>query len=86
MNERRIAKLVTKLRVGVRSSPPAETLDNINEATVVLDTPLATASLLLLLFLLLNFRGLSLHLTGTSKGTVDLTSEQWDGHINAGRY
>lgn len=33
-------------------------------------------SLLLLLFLLLDFRGLTLDLTGTSEGTVNLTLQE----------
>lgn len=59
--------------VGVGSLLAAEGWYNIDESPVVLDTALSTASLLLLLFLLVNLGGLMLDLTGTSERTVHLT-------------
>lgn len=64
------------LRVGVGSLAASESSDDVDEATVELDPPLATTGLLLLLFGLLDLGGLSLDLTGTSQRSVHLTSDQ----------
>ena len=64
-----------QLRVGVGSPLAAEGLDDIDEAAVVLDAPLGTAGLLLLLFLGLHLGGLALHLAGTGKRAVHLEEE-----------
>jgi hypothetical protein len=60
----------------VGSSLAAESLYDVDEPPVVLESSLGPAGLLLLLFLLLYFGGLSLHLSGTSQGAVHFTSEQ----------
>ncbi len=62
----------TDLSVGIGTLLASECLDNIDKSPVVLDTALSSASLLLLLFLLLHFRSLVLHLTSTGQRTVDL--------------
>lgn len=65
--------------IGVRAAPPAEGRYNVDESSVVLHAPLGSASLLLLLFLLVHLRGLSLDLSGTGQGSVHLTcrTSEW---------
>ena len=59
--------------IGVGSLLASEGWYDIDESSVVLNAALGTASLLLLLFLLINLGGLMLYLTGTSERTVHLT-------------
>ena len=68
----------TKLvAVGVGSLLPAEGADGGAEPPVVLNPPLATSSLLLLLiFHGRYFGGLSLHFTSSSKRSVNFTSSE----------
>ncbi len=68
------------LRVGVGSPLPAKGLDDVDEPPVVLDAPLGTASLLLLLLLGLHLGGLAADLAGTGKGTVDLKLNKYIVH------
>ena len=60
------------LRVGVGPPPAAKRLDNIDKTAVVLDPPLGSARLLLLLLLGVHLRRLAANFAGTSEGTVDL--------------
>ena len=62
--------------MGIGSLAAAESGDDVHEAAVELDPPLAASGLLLLLFLLLHLGGLSLDLTGTSQRSVHFTSHQ----------
>ena len=62
----------TDLSIGIGTLLASECLDNIDKSPVVLDTALGSASLLLLLLLLLHFRSLVLHFTSTGQRTVDL--------------
>lgn len=59
--------------LGVRSLLLSEANHNIDETTVVCHPLLGTSCLLLLLFLFLNFGGLTLNFTSTSKTSVDLS-------------
>merc|ERR1719309_310048 len=74
---------MTYLGVAVGSTFLSEGCDYIDETPIVLDPALSTTSLCLLFFLLLDLWCLSLYLTGTREGTVDLTSEQGNIHINS---
>ena len=76
--------VLVSLNVGVGSASSAWSTDGVDESSVVLQTTLSTAGGLLLLLLLVHLRGLTLHLTGTSQRTVDLTTEQSEGDINVG--
>lgn len=67
--------------VCVGSTTTSESLDNIGETSVELDTSLCAAGLLLSLFLLFNFWCLSLDLTSTSQRSVHFTTKQWDVHV-----
>ena len=60
------------LRVGIGPPPAAKGLDNVDKTAVVLDPPLGSAGLLLLLLLGVNLRRLAANLACTSEGAVDL--------------
>jgi len=66
---------ISYLRVGVGSLLSAESGDDVDESAVVLDSPSRSAGLLLLLFLLLDFGGLTLDFSGTGEGTVHFATE-----------
>ena len=70
------------LRVGVGALLPAEGSNDVDEPPVVLDASLGTSGLLFLLLAGLNFWGLSANLTGTSQGSVNLSSKEWDCDID----
>ena len=67
--------------ISVGATTTSKSLHNIGKTTVVLDTSLGTACLLLFLLLFLNFWCLTLDLTGTSEGTVNLTTNKWNGNV-----
>merc|ERR1719383_828415 len=71
-----------RLWVGVGSLLSAESSDDVDEATVVLNATSGAARLLLFLLLLLHLRRLSLDFTGTGEGAVDLTSEKTASHLH----
>ena len=56
--------------------------DHVHESLLVQDASSGTATLLSLLDLLLHFRGLALHFTGTSQRTVHFTAQQSGGHFD----
>merc|ERR1712243_72247 len=78
-------KVPNILAVGVGSLLSAEGGDDVDEATIVLNTTSGTARLLLLLLLLLHFGRLSLDFTGTSQRTVDFASEKTARHLDGGQ-
>lgn len=56
--------------------------DHIHESLLIQDASSGTATLLSLLDLLLHFRCLTLHFTGTSQRTVHFTTQQSGGHLD----
>ena len=68
-------------RVGVGSLLPAESGDDVDEATVVLNAASRSARLLLLLLLLLHLGSLTLDFAGASQGAVDFASEESSVHL-----
>merc|ERR1719452_235643 len=80
-------QLISIIReVAVRATFLSEALHNINESSVVLETSLGTSCLRLLLILFVNLWGLSLHLTSTCEGTVNLTSGKSTMDIEAATF
>merc|ERR1711887_105262 len=69
------------LRVGVGSLLSAESGDNVDEATVVLNATSRPSRLLLLLLLLFHLGRLTLDFAGTSQGAVDFASEESSVHL-----
>lgn len=70
------------LRVGVRALLASKGFHNVDESPVVLDPPLGASGLFLLLFSGFDLGSLTTDLTGTSKRSVHLSSEESDGHVN----
>merc|ERR1719394_854100 len=71
----------TLLRVRVGALLATEGSNDVDEPPVVLDPPLGATGLL---FLSLNLRGLTTHLTGTGQRSVDLSTLKWDSDIDGG--
>merc|ERR1719431_1773848 len=69
------------LRVGVGSLLPAESGDDVDEATVVLNATSRPSRLLLLLLLLLHLGSLTLDFAGASQGAVDFASKESSVHL-----
>ena len=68
-------------RVGVGSLLSAESGDDVDEATVVLNATSRPSRLLLLLLLLFHLGRLTLDFAGASQGAVDFASEESSVHL-----